>query len=239
MKEVSKEVDYVVMSLPKTETVETVLHDDGVFSHASKATYILDTSTISPIGAKEFAATAKKHEMKYLDSPMSGGIMGAEAGTLTFMVGAESQEDFEHASIALEGMGKKIFLCGGPGTGEIAKIANNLILGIQMIAASEGMVLGEKLGIDPKVLMEILSVSTSSCWAITAANPRPGNLPNAPASKNYDGGFQVGLIRKDLALALECADAVGVKTNFANNSLEYYRDLEKKGHGGKDFGYVF
>jgi 3-hydroxyisobutyrate dehydrogenase-like beta-hydroxyacid dehydrogenase len=136
-------------------------------------------------------------------------------------------------------MGKRIFHCGGPGTGEIAKIANNLILGIQMIAASEGMVLGEKLGIDPKTLMEILSVSTSSCWSITTANPRPGNIETAPASKNYEGGFQVGLIRKDLALALECADKVGAKLEFGEEAMEYYRHLEKKGHGGKDFGYVF
>lgn len=127
--------------------------------------------------------------MRFLDTPMSGGVMGAENGTLTFMVGAETLEDFNHGSIVLEGMGKNIFHCGGPGTGEIAKIANNLILGIQMIAVSEGMVLGEKLGIDPKVLMNILSVSTSSCWAIKAANPRPGNIENSPASKNYQGGF--------------------------------------------------
>ena len=155
------------------------------------------------------------------------------------MVGAENKDDFEHASHVLKGMGKRIFHCGGPGTGEIAKIANNLILGIQMIACSEGMALGEKLGIDPKTLMEILSVSTSSCWSITAANPRPGNIETAPASKNYEGGFQVGLIRKDLALALECADKVGAKLEFCEEAMDYYRHLEKKGHGGKDFGYVF
>jgi len=155
------------------------------------------------------------------------------------MVGSENQEHFDSASIVLGGMGKKIFRCGGPGTGEIAKIANNLILGIQMVAASEGMVLGEKLGIDPKVLMEILSVSTSSCWAITHANPRPGNIETAPASKNYDGGFQVGLIKKDLALALEIADQVNAKIEFGDKAMEYYRTLEKKGHGGKDFGIVF
>lgn len=127
--------------------------------------------------------------MAYCDAPMSGGVVGATKGALTFMVGASSQEDFDKAKIVLEGMGKKIFHCGGPGTGETAKIANNLILGIQMIASAEGMALGEKLGIDPKVLMEILSVSTASNWCITANNPRPGNIEGAPASKNYDGGF--------------------------------------------------
>ena len=177
--------------------------------------------------------------MTYCDSPMSGGIMGAKNGTLTFMVGSNSVEDFEKAKIVLEGMGKKIFHCGAPGTGESAKIANNLILGIQMIASAEGMVLAEKLGIDPKILMEILSVSTASNWCISTNNPRPGNIENAPASKNYDGGFQVGLMRKDLALSLECADAVGAQTEFAKKALEYYMTLEKKGYGGKDFGYVF
>ena len=239
IKEASQNVDYVVSALPKTETVEHMLHSDGVFSHAAKGTCIVDTSTISPIASKEFSASAKKLEMIYVDSPMSGGIMGAQNGTLTFMVGSETQEDFDHASIVLEGMGKKLFRCGGPGTGEIAKIANNLILGIQMVAASEGMVLGEKLGIDPKVLMDILSVSTSSCWAITHDNPRPGNLPNAPSSKNYEGGFQVGLIKKDLALALEIADHVNAKIEFGEKAMDYYRELEKKGHGGKDFGVVF
>jgi 3-hydroxyisobutyrate dehydrogenase len=107
------------------------LHDeDGVFKNALPNTYFIDTSTISPIAAKEFAETAKKNNMVYIDSPMSGGTPGALNGTLTFMVGSESKENFDHASTVLEGMGKKIFHCGGPGTGEIAKIANNLVLGI-------------------------------------------------------------------------------------------------------------
>lgn len=179
----------MVLSLPRTQDVDKVLNDDGIFAHASKNTYIVDSSTISPIASKEFAEKAKKLDMRFLDTPMSGGIMGAQNGTLTFMVGAENETEFNHAKVVLEGMGKNIFHCGGPGTGEVAKIANNLILGIQMIAASEGMALGEKLGIDPKILMDILSVSTSSCWAIKTSNPRPGNIPTAPASNNYNGGF--------------------------------------------------
>jgi 3-hydroxyisobutyrate dehydrogenase len=207
--DVSKDVDYMVLSLPRTQDVDKVLNENGIFDHASPNTCIVDSSTISPLAAKDFAAKAEKLNMKFMDTPMSGGIMGAQNGTLTFMVGAETEQDFDHAKVVLEGMGKNIFHCGGPGTGEIAKIANNLILGIQMIAASEGMALGEKLGIDPKVLMEILSVSTSSCWAIKTSNPRPGNIEGAPASRNYEGGFQVGLIRKDLALAQEVADHIG------------------------------
>lgn len=116
---------------------------------------------------------------------MSGGIMGAANGTLTFMVGAPDNDDFKRASIVLKGMGKNIFPCGGPGTGQIAKIANNMILGINMVAACEGMAMGEKLGIDPKVLCDILSVCTANSWVIDTTNPRPGNKPNAPASNNY------------------------------------------------------
>jgi 3-hydroxyisobutyrate dehydrogenase len=141
-----------VTSVPATKDVEELLGSaDGIFKHAKKGTYILDTSTISPVASKEFAAAAKKKELIFADCPMSGGITGAQAGTLTFMVGCE-KDHFENIKLALLGMGKNIFHCGGPGTGEIAKICNNLILGINMIATSEGLSLGEKLGIDPKVL---------------------------------------------------------------------------------------
>ena len=151
--EVSKDVDFIVSSVPRTNDVEKLLHaEDGVFANASKGTYILDTSTISPIAAKEFYATAKKHDLCFIDSPMSGGIMGAEKATLTFMVGSNIDEEFERAKIVLGGMGKNIFSCGGPGTGQIAKIANNMILGVNMIAAAEGMVMAERLGIEPKKL---------------------------------------------------------------------------------------
>ena len=161
---------------------------DGIFKNAAKGTYILDTSTISPIASKEFAAEARKKDLFFIDTPMSGGITGAQAGTLTFMVGSD-KDNFEAAKHALLGMGKNIFHCGGPGTGEIAKICNNLILGINMIALSEGLSLGEKLGIDPKVLSNIISVSTGRSWCVDTYNPRPGVLENVPSSKNYNGGF--------------------------------------------------
>lgn len=190
IKDVSTDVDFIVTSLPRTQDVEKILREDGgVFKTAAKGTCIVDTSTISPIAAKEFSNEALKNKMIFCDSPMSGGIMGAAAGTLTFMVGSQNEQDFERAKIVLSGMGKKIFHCGLPGSGETAKIANNLILGIQMAASCEGMALAEKLGIDPKILMEILSVSTANNWCINTNNPRPGNKENAPASKNYEGGF--------------------------------------------------
>ena len=151
--------------------------------------------------------------MVFADSPMSGGIVGAQNGTLTFMVGCE-KEHYDAIQHVLLGMGKNIFHCGGAGTGEIAKICNNLILGISMIASSEGISLGEKLGIDPKVLSKILAVSTARNWCIDTYNPRPGVMENVPASRDYNGGFQVGLIRKDLSIALEAAEHVDSKLKF-------------------------
>lgn len=177
--------------------------------------------------------------MTFVDSPMSGGVVGAKAGTLTFMVGTDSSEAFERAKIVLAGMGQKFFHCGGSGTGEIAKIVNNLMLGVQMNAVAEGMSLGDKLGIDPKKLQEILSVSTAGCWANNKNCPHPAALPGSPASKNYEGGFQVSLIRKDMALALELANEVGSSLEFVEKGLDYYVAMEKKGHGGKDFGFAY
>jgi 3-hydroxyisobutyrate dehydrogenase len=154
------------------------------------------------------------------------------------MVGCE-KDHFEIAKEVLLGMGKNVFHCGGPGTGEIAKICNNLILGINMIATSEGLSLGEKLGIDPKVLSNILSVSTGRSWCVDTYNPRPGVLENVPASRQYNGGFQVSLIRKDLSIALEAAEQADAKLKFGQLAIDQYRELEKKGFGKKDFGYVY
>lgn len=233
------QVDYIITSVPGTKDVEGLLNGpEGIFSNAKKGTYILDTSTISPIASKEFAEDAKKKDMIFVDSPMSGGIKGAAAGTLTFMVGCE-KENFEDVKLVLLGMGKNIFHCGGPGTGEIAKICNNLILGINMIATSEGLSLGEKLGIDPKVLSQILSVSTGRSWCIDSYNPRPGVMENVPSSRDYADGFQVSLIRKDLSIAIEVAEKADAKLLFGQLAIDQYLKLEKKGFGKKDFGYVY
>jgi 3-hydroxyisobutyrate dehydrogenase len=154
------------------------------------------------------------------------------------MVGCD-KENFEAAKEVLLGMGKNVFHCGGPGTGEIAKICNNLILGINMIAASEGLSLGEKLGIKPKVLSDIISVSTGRSWCMDTYNPRPGVLENVPASRHYNGGFQVSLIRKDLGIALDAAEAADANLLFAKKAIDTYKELEKKGEGKKDFGIVY
>lgn len=227
------------MSVPATKDVEEVLKGaDGIFENAKKGTIICDASTILPIASKEFAAEAKKKDLIFVDSPVSGGITGAQNGTLTFMVGCD-KENFETVKEFLLGMGKNIFHCGGPGTGEIAKICNNLILGINMIATAEGISLGEKLGIDPKVLSSILAVSTGRSWCVDSYNPRPGVMENVPASRDYNGGFMVSLMRKDLSIALEAAEKSDTKLRFAQHAIDQYRELEKKGYGKKDFGFVY
>jgi len=196
-------------------------------------------STIDPKASATFYTEAKANGFTFLDTPMSGGITGARNGTLAFMVGANTTEEYEHAKGVLQGMGANFFHCGVPGTGEIAKLTNNLILGISMVATAEGMAIGEKMGIDPKILQKILACSTARNWCVDTYNPRPGILENVPAANNYEGGFAVGLIKKDMVLALEAAHSAKADTTLLEKSLDYYVDLEKKGKGSKDFGYVY
>ena len=237
--EASKGVDFVVTALPETRHVEEALKGQGgIFESADKGTYICDTSTIHPDGAAGFNAAAKEVGLVYLDTPMSGGVTGAHNATLTFMVGG-TEAEFEHAKKVLAGMGANFFHCGAPGSGEIMKLTNNLILGISMVASSEGMAIGEKLGADPVILQKILACSTARNWCIDTYNPKPGILPNVPSSKNYEGGFAVGLIKKDMILARDAAKEKDARTDLLEESLSYYTDLEKAGLGKKDFGYVY
>lgn len=239
IKECVADVDFIVTALPKTEHVhQALMGEGGIFESAKKGTMICDTSTINPAASAEFNAVAAEKGFIFLDTPMSGGITGAHAGTLTFMVGGETAH-FEQAKEVLAGMGKNFFHCGKPGSGEIAKLVNNLILGITMVGVSEGLAIGEKLGMDPKILSSICAVSTSRSWCIDTYNPRPGILPNVPSSRQYEGGFQVSLIKKDLALALEAASNAKADASMTEFAIDYYRELEKKGFGNKDFGYVF
>lgn len=200
-----------------------MLHQEGgVFDSADKGTHICDASTISPYDSQRFSENAAKKDMTFMDTPMSGGVLGAEKGTLTFMCGANSEEDFEKAKVVLSGMGTNIFHCGNVGTGEVAKIANNMILGVQMVAVAEGMSLGKKLGIDSKKLAEILSVSTSGCKSTNDGNPVPGVYEGNAADNDYKGGFAVGLIRKDMKLALDLAKEADSSVDATQQAMEEY-----------------
>jgi len=173
-----------------------------------------------------------------IDAPVSGGVGGAEAGTLTFMVGGTSPA-FEKAKPYLEKMGKNIVHCGNNGNGQVVKICNNMLLAIGMIGTSEAMNLGKKLGMDPKLLASIINTSSGRCWASEINNPAPGVLPNSPASRDYEGGFGAALMTKDLSLAQTAANSADAKTPLGDLAYKIYTDVVAQGMGKKDFSVAF
>lgn len=227
VKAAATDQDFCLTMLPNTDIVEeTRLGSNGIFEHAREGAYIIDSSTISPIASKKMAEEGEKIGLKVADAPVSGGVTGAANGTLTFMVGCK-KDYFSDIETFLKSMGTNIFHCGAPGTGQTSKICNNLMLAIQMIAVSEGLVLGEKLGIDPKVLSAISSTGTGSCWTLNTYNPKPGVLPGVPSSNNYDGGFGVSLMKKDLSIVLDSAAKVNLDLQFGTKAIEYFHELER------------
>lgn len=231
--------DICFTMLPNTDIVEeTRMGSKGIFENAREGCIVIDSSTISPLASKKMAEEGEKHGLRVADAPVSGGVTGAKNGTLTFMVGCK-KNDFDEIKEFLQSMGKNIFHCGAPGTGQTSKICNNLMLAIEMIAVSEGLALGEKLGIDPKVLSSIVGTSTGSCWSLTAYNPRPGVIENIPSSNNYEGGFGVSLMKKDLSIVLDAASQVNLDLKFGTKAIEYFHELERQGKGKKDFGIVY
>jgi 3-hydroxyisobutyrate dehydrogenase len=207
---------------------------DGLLAAARPGTLFIDSSTIDvadAIAARELALAAGHRGM---DAPVSGGVMGAEAGTLTFMVGAESA-DFEAAHPILEVMAGRIVHCGGSGAGQAAKICNNMILGVSMIAVSEAFVLGEKLGLTHEALFEVASAASGQCWALTTNCPVPGPVPNSPANRDYQPGFAGALMAKDLGLALTALEQTGVAAELGPLAAQIYRRFAEEGGAGRDF----
>ena len=179
-------VDAVITMLPSSPHVKEV-YETSVFPAAAPGTLCIDCSTIDPMTTKALSTAAAGRRLRMIDAPVSGGVGGAEAGTLTFMVGG-APADFDAAKPLLAAMGKNIVHCGGSGTGQIAKLCNNLILGISMTAVSEAMNLGVRLGADPKTLAAIVNTSTGRCWSSDTYNPVPGVMPGVPSSRGYTGG---------------------------------------------------
>mmetsp|Transcript_22582 Transcript_22582/g.58974 ORF Transcript_22582/g.58974 Transcript_22582/m.58974 type:complete len:334 (+) Transcript_22582:44-1045(+) len=226
----------MVPSNPHVREVYTA--PDGVFSKMAPGTLCIDSSTVDPAVSIEMAAAAKEAGGSFMDAPVSGGVGAAEAGTLSFMVGAE-HDDFETAKPLLEIMGANIFHCGGVGHGEVVKICNNLMLGISMIGASEMMNLGVRLGVDPKLLASIVNVSTGRSWSTEVYNPCPGVVETAPASRGYTGGFGATLILKDLNLAIDAAEASATKLPLGVAAANLYSDIVEKGLGENDFSVAY
>ena len=236
---VARDVDWIVTCLPRTEHVDACLNgDSGIFKAAGPGTFICDVSTILPAASRGFAKQAEGRGMTFLDTPMSGGVGGAKAGTLSFMIGG-AEPDFTRSKTVLSAMGRNIFHCGPPGAGLLAKLTNNLILGLQMMHVSEGLTLGEKLGCDPKQLSDIMSASSAQCHSVDTYNPVPGVIPGMPASNGYAGGFGVALMLKDLGLALEASKGVDGFSKEAARAHAMYAKLQELGYGDRDFGFAY
>jgi len=184
--------------------------------------------------AKQAHALAAKHGMASVDAPVSGGTGGAKGATLTFMCGGEPKA-FAAAKSVLEAMGKRIVHCGGAGAGQAAKICNNMILGISMIAVSEAFALGEKLGLSHQALFDVASTSSGQCWSLTTYCPVPGPVPTSPANNDYKPGFATALMLKDLRLSQEASSAAGAATPLGKHAEQIYEAFEQAGHGGVDF----
>jgi len=232
------EADFVITMLPAAAHVRSAyLGEDGVLAGVRAGVPLVDSSTIDPATIRELAKAAAAHGNPMADAPVSGGTGGAQAGTLTFMVGAEPAL-FEQIKPVLAGMGRNMVHCGGTGTGQVAKICNNLILGISMVGVAEGMALGEKLGIDPKVLAGIVNTSTGRCWASDTCNPYPGVIETAPAARGYSGGFGAALMLKDLGLAADAARSVGQPLFLGAQAQQVYQSMTQHGEGQLDFSGV-
>ena len=228
----------VVTALPAASHVRGVYQGQGgILDVAAKGTLFIDCSTIDVDTARTVIAEAGERGQQMVDSPMSGGVGGATAGTLTFMVGG-SAEAFSAAKPVLEAMGKNIFHAGDAGAGCAAKICNNMMLAIQMIAVSEGFNLAEKLGLEAQKLYDISSTATASCWSLNNYCPAPGPVPTSPANRDYQPGFAAALMLKDLRIAMQAAQAAGAHTPMGAQATQIYSLMDLAGQAGKDFSGV-
>jgi 3-hydroxyisobutyrate dehydrogenase len=235
----SKDAELLITMLPASKHVEGLyLGEHGLLEAANPKTLLIDCSTISPTVSQAVSTVAKEKGFAMLDAPVSGGTAGAQAGTLTFMVGGQLQ-DVERARPVLEKMGKNIFYAGTSGAGQTVKVCNNMLLGIQMLGTSEALRLGIANGIDPKVLSDIMSKSSGRNWALELYNPCPGVMENVPSSKGYTGGFGVDLMLKDLGLAVENATNLDANVPLGKLAQQLYESHSKDGNGQLDFSSVF
>jgi 3-hydroxyisobutyrate dehydrogenase len=235
----ANEADVLISMLPASRHVEGLyLGEQGLLASANPKTLLIDCSTISPKVAQKVASAAKAKGFAMVDAPVSGGTAGAQAGTLTFMVGGEDSV-VECIRPILEKMGKNIFHAGANGAGQTVKVCNNMLLGIQMLGTSEALRLGIANGMDPKVLSDIMSKSSGRNWALELYNPCPGVMENVPSSKDYAGGFGVDLMLKDLGLATENADDLDASVPLGRLARELYETHSKAGNGQLDFSSVF
>ncbi|MBP7132538.1 MAG: 3-hydroxyisobutyrate dehydrogenase [Aquabacterium sp.] len=233
-----RQAEMVLTMLPAPRHVEDVLvGHQGVLRAIQPGVPIVDCSTIDPASVRRFAQLAQTQGNDLADAPVSGGTGGAAAGSLTFMVGA-SEALFTRIQPVLQGMGRHIVHCGDVGNGQVAKICNNLLLGISMIAVSEAMTLGVSQGIDATVLADIINASSGRCWSSDSYNPYPGIIDTAPASRDYQGGFGVDLMLKDLGLAAEAARQSHQPLPMGALAQQLYQVWSQQGKGQLDFSSI-
>ncbi len=227
--------DVVVTMLPAGKHVRSVYtEDDGILANINKGATLIDSSTIDVQSARDVAAAADEAGMKMVDAPVSGGVGGAAAGTLTFMVGG-SDDAFASAKPYLDIMGKTIVHAGGAGNGQAAKICNNMMLGIQMLSVCEAFALAEKLGLDHQKLYDISSTASGQCWSLTSYCPVPGPVETSPANRDYQPGFAAAMMLKDLKLAQEASNAVEASTPLGAKADDLYSAFCDAGNEGVDF----
>lgn len=236
--EASQDVDFFISMLPSGAIVESIYIDkDKLLEQIDSSTLVIDCSTVAPENSRRVAEVGKEHRVNVIDAPVSGGTAGAAAGTLTFICGG-GEQDVERARPILECMGKNIFRAGDSGAGQVAKICNNMLLAVHMIGSAEALQMGVDNGLDPKVLSDIMLQSSGRNWSLELYNPYPGVMEGVPSSKDYQGGFMVDLMNKDLGLALEAA--LGSKSTIPMGSLakSLYGVHGAQGHGKLDFSSI-
>ncbi|MFT3804509.1 MAG: 3-hydroxyisobutyrate dehydrogenase [Burkholderiaceae bacterium] len=230
--------EVVISMLPASQHVESLyLGEQGLVGRIEPGTLVIDCSTISPASARKVADAAAARGLDMIDAPVSGGVGGAVAGTLTFIVGG-TVKALDRAKPLLAQMGKNIFHAGDSGAGQTAKICNNMLLGILMAGTAEALALGVANGLDPAVLSDIMSKSSGRNWAIELYNPFPGVMPNVPSSNGYAGGFGVDLMLKDLGLAAEAAMATRASVPLGEMARNLYSMHSQRGAGGLDFSSI-
>ncbi|HAT3858376.1 TPA: 3-hydroxyisobutyrate dehydrogenase [Legionella pneumophila] len=238
LQELAKGKDVIVTML---KTGQQVLHVclgvDGIFSQLNAGSLYIDCSTIDVKSSRETHQIAKENHLLVVDAPVSGGVAGAAAATLTFMVGGEA-EDYNAAHPILSAMGKKIIHTGGAGSGQAAKICNNMILGTTMIAISEAFILAKELGLSDGKLFEVVNNSSGQCWAMSKYVPVPGILENVPANNDYKPGFAANMMLKDLLLSQNTAQSVHIETPLGAKTTEIYQQFVDQGLGDIDFSAI-
>lgn len=234
-----KDADFIISMLPAGKHVETVyLSENGLINHIAKGTLVIDSSTIDSATSIHVATALLEKGISFIDAPVSGGVGGAVAGTLSFMVGG-SGTDFNLAEPILATMGKNVFHAGNHGAGQVAKACNNMLLSVLMLATSEAIQLGISNGLDAKVLSNIMSNSSGSNWTLDVYNPCPGVMENVPSSNDYQGGFMVDLMAKDLGLAMDTAIKSHSSTPMGALARNLYAMHAANGNGAKDFSSAF